>query len=78
MEVLEFLDCEPKVKYIVNLAANAVLMHRAEAAKKPVRRVSERRGSGRGQQGTQGSPRCAISNKVCSEFTKRLLSAGRH
>jgi len=23
-EVLEFLDCEPKVEYIVNLAANAV------------------------------------------------------
>lgn len=37
-EVLEFLDCEPKVEYLVNLGANAVLKRKAEAAMKRARR----------------------------------------
>ena len=40
-EVLEFLDCEPKVEYLVNLAANAVLKRKAESAMKRVRRASD-------------------------------------
>ena len=38
--VLDFLDCEPKVEYIVNLAANAVLKRKAESAMKRARRAS--------------------------------------
>jgi hypothetical protein len=37
-QVLDFLDCEPKVEYIVNLAANAVLKRKAEGAMKRARR----------------------------------------
>src|SRR5438046_1670690 len=33
-EVLYFLDCEPKVEYLVNLACNAVLERKAESAMK--------------------------------------------
>ena len=40
-EVLEFLDCEPKVEYLVNLGANAVLRRKAEAAMKRARRDSK-------------------------------------
>ena len=40
-EVLDFLDCEPKVEYLVNLAANAVLKRKAESAMKRARRASE-------------------------------------
>jgi hypothetical protein len=43
-EVLDFLDCEPKVEYIVNLAANAVLKRKAEAAMKRARRDSRTSG----------------------------------
>ena len=39
--VLDFLDCEPKVEYIVNMAANAVLKHKAESAMKQARRASQ-------------------------------------
>ena len=39
-EVLDFLDCEPKVEYIINLAANAVLKRKAESAMKRARRAS--------------------------------------
>jgi hypothetical protein len=40
-EVLDFRPCEPKVEYLVNLAANAVLKRKAEAAVKRARRESE-------------------------------------
>jgi hypothetical protein len=40
-EVLDFLDCEPKVKYLVNMAANAVLKRKAESAMKWARRASK-------------------------------------
>jgi hypothetical protein len=40
-EVLDFLDCEPKVEYLVNLAANAILKRKAESAMKRARRASE-------------------------------------
>jgi hypothetical protein len=40
-EVLDFLDCEPKVEYLINMAANAVLKRMAEAAMKRARRASE-------------------------------------
>jgi hypothetical protein len=40
-EVLDFLDCEPKVEYLVNMAANAVLKRKAESAMKWVRRASK-------------------------------------
>jgi hypothetical protein len=33
-EVLDFLDCEPKVEYLVNMAANALLKRKAESAMK--------------------------------------------
>ena len=39
-QVLDFLDGEPKVEYIVNLAANAVLKRKAEPAMKRARRAS--------------------------------------
>jgi hypothetical protein len=37
-EVLAFLDCEPKVEYLVNFASNAVLKRKAESAMKCARR----------------------------------------
>ena len=40
-KVLDFLDCEPKVEYLVNLAANAVLKRKAESVMKRARRASE-------------------------------------
>jgi hypothetical protein len=40
-EVLDFLDGEPQVEYLVNLAANAVLKRKAEVAMKRARRASE-------------------------------------
>ena len=40
-EVLEFLDCEPKVEYLVNLAANAVLKRKVKSAMKRSRHASE-------------------------------------
>ena len=40
-EVLDFLDCEPKVEYLVNLAANAVLKRKVKSAMKRARRASE-------------------------------------
>jgi hypothetical protein len=40
-EVLDFLDGEPKVEYLVNLAANAVLKRKAESAMKRARRASK-------------------------------------
>jgi DDE family transposase len=43
-EILDFLDCEPKVEYIVNLAANAVLKRKAESAMKRARGASESSG----------------------------------
>jgi hypothetical protein len=43
-EVLQFLDCEPKVEYIVNFAANAVLKRKAEAAMKRARRAAQASG----------------------------------
>jgi len=40
-EVLDFLDGAPKVEYIVNLAANAVLKRKVESTMKRARRVSK-------------------------------------
>ena len=40
-EVLYFLDCEPKVEYLVNFAANAVLERKAESDMKRARRKSK-------------------------------------
>lgn len=40
-EVLGFLDCEPKVEYLVNIEANAVLKRKAESAMKRARRDSK-------------------------------------
>ena len=39
-EVLDFLDCEPKVEYLVNMAANAVLKRKVKSAMRRARRVS--------------------------------------
>ena len=43
-EVFYFLDCEPKVDYLVNFAVNAVLERKTEAAMKRARRASETSG----------------------------------
>lgn len=43
-EVLDFLDGEPKVEYLVNLAANAVLKRIVESTMKSVRRAAEASG----------------------------------
>jgi Transposase DDE domain group 1 len=43
-EVLDFLDEEPKVEYLVNFAANALLKRKAEAAMKRARRASQASG----------------------------------
>ena len=40
-EVLDFLDCEPKVEYLVNMAANAVLKRKVKSAMKRSRHASE-------------------------------------
>ncbi len=40
-KVLDFLDCEPKVEYTVNLSANAVLKRKVAAAMKHARRASK-------------------------------------
>ncbi len=42
--VLEFLDCEPKVEYLVNLASNAVLERKAEPDMKRARGASQASG----------------------------------
>lgn len=39
-KVLDFLDCEPKVEYLVNLASNAVLKRKVKSAMRRARRVS--------------------------------------
>jgi hypothetical protein len=43
-EVLDFLDVQPKVDYLVNLASNAVLKRKAESAMKQARGQSEASG----------------------------------
>ena len=43
-EVLHFLDGEPKVEYLVNFAANAVLERKAESAMRRARRASQTSG----------------------------------
>src|ERR1700730_2406455 len=43
-KVLDFLDCEPKVEYLVNLAANAVLKRKVKSAMKRSRHASETSG----------------------------------
>ena len=40
-EVLAFLDCGPKVEYLVNFSGNTVLKRQAESTMKQVRRVSK-------------------------------------
>jgi len=40
-EVFDFLDCEPKVEYLVSMASNSVLLRKAEAAMKQARRASK-------------------------------------
>jgi hypothetical protein len=40
-EVLDFLDCEPKVEYLVNMAANAVLKRKVKSAMKRSRHASK-------------------------------------
>jgi hypothetical protein len=40
-KVVDFLDCEPKVEYLVNMASNAVLKRKAESAMKQARRASK-------------------------------------
>ena len=40
-EVLDLLDCEPRVEYLVNFAANAVLARKAESDMKRARRKSK-------------------------------------
>ena len=40
-KVLDFLDCEPKVEYLVNLASNAVLKRKVKSAMQRARRASE-------------------------------------
>ena len=39
-KVLDFLDCEPKVEYLVNLASNAVLKRKVKSAMRRAHRVS--------------------------------------
>ena len=43
-EVLHFLDCEPKVEYLVNFASNAVLQRKAESDMNRARRQSQASG----------------------------------
>ena len=40
-KVLDFLDCEPKVEYLVNLASNAVLKRKVKSAMQQARRASK-------------------------------------
>jgi hypothetical protein len=40
-KVLDFLDCEPKVEYLVNMAANAVLKRQGKSAMKRSRHASQ-------------------------------------
>jgi hypothetical protein len=40
-KVLDFLDCEPKVEYLVNMASNKILNRKAESAMKRARRASK-------------------------------------
>ena len=40
-KVLDFLDCEPKVEYVVNLASNAVLKRKVKSAMQRARRASK-------------------------------------
>ncbi len=40
-KVLDFLDCEPRVEYLVNLASNAVLKRKVKSAMQQARRASK-------------------------------------
>jgi hypothetical protein len=40
-KVLDFLDCEPQVEYLVNLASNAVLKRKVKSAMRRARRASK-------------------------------------
>ena len=43
-EVLDFLDQQPRLEYVVNMASDAVLKRRAESAMRTARRLSKQSG----------------------------------
>jgi hypothetical protein len=67
-EILDFLDGEPKVEYIVNLAANAVLKRKAESAMKRARRQSEASG-----QTEQVYGECQYATKKTWPWKRRVI-----
>jgi len=67
-KVLDFLDCEPKVEYLVNMAANAVLRRKAESAMKRARRASEISG-----QTEQVYGECRYATKKTWPWKRRVL-----
>jgi hypothetical protein len=67
-EVLEFLDCEPKVEYLVNMASNAVLKRKAESAMKRARRASEISGQTKHVYGE-----CRYATKKTWPWKRRLI-----
>ena len=67
-EVLDFLDCEPKVEYLVNLAANAVLKRKVESAMKRSRHASEISG-----QTEQVYGECRYATKKTWPWKRRII-----
>src|SRR3984893_350243 len=67
-EVLEFLDCEPKVEYLVNLAANAVLKRKV---KSEIKRA--RRGSGISGQSEHVYGECRYATRKTWPWKRRII-----
>jgi hypothetical protein len=67
-EVLHFLDCEPKVEYLVNLAANAVLKRKVKSAMKRSRHASETSG-----QTEQVYGECRYATKKTWPWKRRII-----
>ena len=62
-EVLEFLDRQPRVEYVVNLASNAVLDRLVEPAMRTARRLSKKSGQTEHVYGCVWLARTALGHK---------------
>jgi hypothetical protein len=67
-KVLDFLDCEPKVEYLVNMAANAVLKRKVKSAMKRSRHASKISG-----QTEHGYGECRYATKKTWPWKRRII-----
>jgi hypothetical protein len=67
-EVLDFLDCSPKVEYLVNLAANVALQRKAEPALRRARRKAKTSG-----QTEHGYGECPYQTRKTWPWKRRVI-----